>query len=1049
GDMGNAHDEEDEDEDADFNPFLRTNSADVSSSLNSEVEDVQANDIDSSTMNHDETLAEETIQRHVNNDQEAAVLHFKVSSGNICARQYDEIPGATAEKAENVCISLPDEDVCKFQQKDFSSATAYKKSIADSDDGAICMRTRARYSLASFTLDELETFLQETDDEDDLQRVDDEEEYRKFLAAVLQGDDNGKLPEIGNCEDEDEENDADFELELEEALESEHEDIEKRSRTRLNKRKKASHENSKKRSGLTGRPLRPLIPLSSIGPFSCFEGKQFTPSISHSFIQPPNDSFSGFTPHQVGQLHCLIHEHVQLLIQIFSICVSEPGKSNIAAEVKVLISEMLRFRVQALSWRKAPYPSFCFAPPYVRPSVTNEVPRMLQQNFSYRNGMQDMPSGNDKNLPPSNISLSNDEAGCPGIPWTPYIVGPVLSIMDVAPLQLAENYVSDATAAVRAFERSRIELSFENHCQKDHLFPFHSSSGSAESENRGEIDNNSPDSDLPKKSMAATLLEKAKTQPIYLVPKDIAKLAQRFLPFFNPSLYPHKPPPAPLANRVLFTEVEDELLAMGLMEYNTDWKAIQQRFLPCKSRHQIFVRQKNRASSKAPENPIKAVRRMKTSPLTPEEIARIEAGLKMFKLDWISIWSFLLPHRDPALLPRQWRIALGTQKSYKSDAKTKAKRRLNELRRKASKPSHSSLYSPSDKEGYSSDNASEEANRLRKHSDNDDEAYVHEAFLSDWRPNNNVPSIFYASMQPGMNTASGSGQNRLLNYPASSALRYTQIYPWPHRGRRKNSARVVKLAPDLPPVNLPPSVRIISQSVFQRDQAAASAKASVNIQGSNYGTVANGARDDSGSSTKCAANCQPSSNGSGVVIPETGDRDLEMHPLFFRSPQDAHWPYYPQNSGLSLSLFHHPRHLQDPAMSFLNHGKCPPSSGVVFHPLLQSNKAVETGTARAVPTTAKTASRSSKGNELDLDIHLSVLPENRESTLQKPVAAAVAGRDDNNEAASREMNDATSFPDIVMEQEELSDSEDEYGENVEFECEEMADSEGESSTDSE
>ncbi|KAL6965440.1 hypothetical protein U1Q18_036492 [Sarracenia purpurea var. burkii] len=25
---------------------------------------------------------------------------------------------------------------------------------------------------------------------------------------------------------------------------------------------------------------------------------------------------------------------------------------------------------------------------------------------------------------------------------------------------------------------------------------------------------------------------------------------------------------------------------MGLMEYNTDWKAIQQRFLPCKSKHQ-------------------------------------------------------------------------------------------------------------------------------------------------------------------------------------------------------------------------------------------------------------------------------------------------------------------------------------------------------------------------------------------------------------------------------------------------------------------------------
>jgi len=25
------------------------------------------------------------------------------------------------------------------------------------------------------------------------------------------------------------------------------------------------------------------------------------------------------------------------------------------------------------------------------------------------------------------------------------------------------------------------------------------------------------------------------------------------------------------------------------MEYNTDWKAIQQRFLPCKSKHQVYT----------------------------------------------------------------------------------------------------------------------------------------------------------------------------------------------------------------------------------------------------------------------------------------------------------------------------------------------------------------------------------------------------------------------------------------------------------------------------
>ncbi|KAM3319132.1 hypothetical protein P3S67_006332 [Capsicum chacoense] len=73
-------------------------------------------------------------------------------------------------------------------------------------------------------------------------------------------------------------------------------------------------------------------------------------------------------------------------------------------------------------------------------------------------------------------------------------------------------------------------------------------------------------------------------------------------PLFNPALYPHKPTPAVVANRVRFT---DALLALDLMEYNTDWNAIQQRYLPCKSEHQ-------------------AVRRMKHSPLIAEEVARIE-----------------------------------------------------------------------------------------------------------------------------------------------------------------------------------------------------------------------------------------------------------------------------------------------------------------------------------------------------------------------------------------------------------------------------------------
>lgn len=68
----------------------------------------------------------------------------------------------------------------------------------------------------------------------------------------------------------------------------------------------------------------------------------------------------------------------------------------------------------------------------------------------------------------------------------------------------------------------------------------------------------SPSQQPPKKTLAATLVESTKRESVALVPKEISKLAQRFFPFFNPSLFPHKPPPAAVANRVLFTDAEDE-----------------------------------------------------------------------------------------------------------------------------------------------------------------------------------------------------------------------------------------------------------------------------------------------------------------------------------------------------------------------------------------------------------------------------------------------------------------------------------------------------------
>lgn len=474
----NVPEEEDEDEDADFNPFLKeTNSLEATSSLSSEVEDLDM-DVADSRGEHCAAFDNESKEKHrdimkdchtsgnVENGEEM-VMQTTVSSGKVCGQNSDLAYATTTEKESALITqsengSLFDKENGSTSPTDLSNATDSRKTMVDMDaEGAICMRTRARYSLASFTLDELETFLQETDDEDDLQNVDDEEEYRKFLAAVLRGDDSQNLQGNANADDEDEENDADFELELEEALESEPEEIEERRMSRRNRCQKASLERSKKLSGQLNRPLRPLLPFASIESFSAFDGKHLSPSISPSYMAPVNNGYTcGFTPHQIGQLHCLIHEHVQLLIQVFSVCVLEPVKSHIAAEVKELVVQMLQKRDQVLAWRTVPYPSFCFFPPYIHPSVSDGLQKTLPSNGSNKNVQQNFPSGSNRELHSDIISMSNgsnkylpdEPAGSSQTPectsWVPYICGPVLSVMDVAPLGLVENYMGDVSSGM-------------------------------------------------------------------------------------------------------------------------------------------------------------------------------------------------------------------------------------------------------------------------------------------------------------------------------------------------------------------------------------------------------------------------------------------------------------------------------------------------------------------------------------------------------------------------------------------------------------------------
>lgn len=118
---------------------------------------------------------------------------------------------------------------------------------------------------------------------------------------------------------------------------------------------------------------------------------------------------------------------------------------------------------------------------------------------------------------------------------------------------LLKHWFEIPFTAAREFRKRFIESGFDQVIEKEPLFPFSSSVVGANS-----TVSSSPDKKQPKKTLAGMLVESSKKQSIALVPKEVASKTQRFLAFFNPALFPHKPPLAASVNRTLFTDSEDE-----------------------------------------------------------------------------------------------------------------------------------------------------------------------------------------------------------------------------------------------------------------------------------------------------------------------------------------------------------------------------------------------------------------------------------------------------------------------------------------------------------
>jgi hypothetical protein len=159
---------------------------------------------------------------------------------------------------------------------------------------------------------------------------------------------------------------------------------------------------------------------------------------------------------------------------------------------------------------------------------------------------------------------------------------------------------------------------------------------------------------------------------------------------------------------------------------------------------------------------------------------------------------------------------------------------------------------------------------------------------------------------PSNTSQSSAPLNSSLSKHYSSSTVGTYL-PLPNR--RKKGYRVVKLAPDLPPVNLPPSVRVISWARFNLSQTPAT-------------------KDTSSSKVEPPKQLDlfPDSTRNSN---SQNEADFQMHPLLFQMTPDQQLSLYRPVAALPLN---------DCSASGL-HGFCKDTSGdsvtLAFHPLLQ------------------------------------------------------------------------------------------------------------------
>eukprot|EP00898_Chlorokybus_atmophyticus_P006924 jgi/Chlat1/7232/Chrsp57S06763 len=338
-----------------------------------------------------------------------------------------------------------------------------------------------------------------------------------------------------------------------------------------------------------------------------------------------------FLAKQVGQLYCMLHEHVQLLLQVFALAARDRS-TEIVSKTHQLIVQLLEARSFHLAHYNFGYafPPECFRPPNTQASVpfhdTALFPPARQQLVA------DSPVWQHPVADPALLHTTPASTqACPGT-WSPHINGSghAVSVLDVAPLRIAAEFLAEMATELPSLASSSSE--FVNRVPLFELAP------------KERVKSMAP------KDGAARTVTRPSTEPV-MVPQRIATAMRRFQDLFNPLLLPIRPAKKDFVKRMLFTPAEDRLLALGIERFGADWRKIAQHFFPSKTEHQVAARQKNLCSSRAGDNVVRAAKLKNMSPLTPEELSVVEQRLQWFGPDWARICEGF-PYRDHDTLRR-------------------------------------------------------------------------------------------------------------------------------------------------------------------------------------------------------------------------------------------------------------------------------------------------------------------------------------------------------------------------------------------------------------